>query len=86
MTTSCLAYAIKIKDCPKNIIFHSVYTPFKILMGCSNQEKISGTKMDTVLMAQGYQSLQPSSVSIQNHLQVTTQEQVLALYVQKFIL
>jgi len=43
--------------------------------------------MDTVLMAQGYQSLQPSSVSILNHLQqVTTQEQVLALYVQTFIL
>jgi hypothetical protein len=71
VTTSCLAYAIQIKDCPKNIIFHSVYTPFKILMGCSNQEKILGTKMDTVLMAQEYQSLQPSTVSIQNLPQVT---------------
>jgi len=82
-----LAYAIQIKDHPKNIVFYSAYTPFKILRGCSNQEKIPGTKMDTVLMAQEYQSLQPSSVSIQNYLpQVTTQEQVLALYIQKFIL
>jgi len=84
---SCLAFPIQIKDCPKNIIFHSVHTPFKILMGCSKREKIFGTKMDIVLMAQEYQSLQPSSVSIQNYLpQVTTQEQVLALYIQKFIL
>jgi hypothetical protein len=56
-------------------------------MGCSNQEKIFGTKMDTVLMAQVHQSLQPSSVSIQNYLpQVTTQEQVLAFYIQKILL
>jgi hypothetical protein len=56
-------------------------------MGCTNQEKIFGTKIDIVLMAQEYQSLQPSSVSIQNYLpQVTTQEQVLALSIQKLIL
>ena len=56
-------------------------------MGCINQEKISGTKMDTVLMAQEYQSLQPSTVSIQDYLpRVTTQEQVLAPYTRKFIL
>jgi hypothetical protein len=61
--------------------------PVKILMGCSNQEKIFGAKLDTVLMKQEYLSLQPSAVSIQNYLpQVTTQEQVLALHIQECIL